>query len=406
MASTVTNQQPASARSDAEASLPLAALLVLCLQAPVAAIALTGMSPVMPQIGAEFAAVPNADILVRLMMSGLSAAAIIGSLLSGFLAERFGQMRLLLVALTTYALSGAVIFLLDDIYLMVACRIVQGVANAAVGVVAMALITTRVAADRRDKWLGFYLVSSMAGTIVLFSAIGTIASYGWRYTFLLFLLALPLAVLLAIFLPKELRTQGEERIAEQTALGAPPPVPWALAGFGVLCGSVSAASPMFLPYHFDTMGLGQPGTIAMLMIGGTVLSGVTTFSFGWLRQRFSAIQFFVVGFALNAAGLVIISFATGAGMVLAGLMVQGMALGLVMPNAFSACAATVRPEWRARLLGFVRAGFAAGPLVAQPVLEVVYRQSSAGATLLAIALASLGGAVWVFLGRRQFDPAQ
>ena len=367
--------------------------------------ALTGIAPVMPMIGAEFANVPNADVLVRLMMSGLSAAMIVGSLLSGMLVSRFGQLRLLVVALSAYALAGALIFLLDNIYIMVACRIIQGAANAAAGVVAMGLITTRVAADRRDKWLGIYLVSGMVGIIVLFSAIGAIASFGWRYTFLLFLLALPLAALLVMFLPKVPQASGELGNPERPS-DPKPPVPIGLAAFGVLCGAVSAASSMFIPYHFATLHLGEPGTIALLMISGTVVSGVTTASFGWLRQWISAIQAFMAAFLLNAAGLLLVAFATGATMLVAGMMIQGLGLGMLIPNAFSASAAAAAPAWRTRQIGFVRAGYFAGPLAAQPVLELIYRNSSAGMVMIAIALASLVGVPAVMIGRRQFDPAQ
>lgn len=393
--------------AEAAPPLTLAALLVLCLQAPVGGIALAGMSPVMPLIGAEFAAVPYADVLVRLMMSGLSAAMIVGALLSGILVDRIGKIRMLVIALTIYGLSGAAIFLLDNLYLMVLCRLIQGVANAAVGVLAMALIMTRIPSDKRDKWLGFYMVSGTVGILLLFSAIGAIAEVGWRYTFLLFLLALPLAVLLALVLrgddpPRSYPAHSEADAAVGRTV-AKAPTYWGLAAFGVLCGTVSVAAPMYLPYLLADLGLADPGTIAMLMVGGAGVSGLATFSFGWLRRKLSAMQMFVSGFVLNAIGLIMVFVATDAGLVLAGLMLQGLGLGLVMPNAFSACASATKLEWRARMLGYLRAGFYSGPLLAQPVLEVIYRQSSAGMTLVAIAAASLCGIVWVTVGHRQFE---
>jgi MFS family permease len=164
------------------------------------------------------------------------------------------------------------------------------------------------------------------------------------------------------------------------------------------------ASSMFLPYHLAELGLGDPGTIAMMMVGGAGASGVATLCFGLVRSKLSALQIFIIGFVLNGVGSLLIAFATGPIVLLAGMVLGGVGLGLVMPNVFSACAAATQPQWRARMLGFVRAGFNAGPLMAQPVLEVVYRQSNAGMTLAAIGLASFGGVVWVLLTRRQFDP--
>lgn len=390
--------------ADAEPPLSLGALLVLCLVAPVGGMALTGMSPVMPLIGAEFASMAGSEILVRLMMSGLSAAMILGALLSGVLADRIGQVRLLVISLTIYAISGSAIFLLDDLYLMVLCRVVQGVAIAAAGVLAMALITTRVPPARRDTWLGFYMVAGTAGILLLFTAIAAIAELGWRYTFLLFLLALPLALMLIVSLSDQTRGKQTAGEAISASLAQKPPVPWGLAAFGVLCGAIASASPMFFPYHLADLGIGDPGTIAMMMVGGAAAAGVTTLCFGLVRRRFSAIQVFVFGFSLNGVALMIQAFANGPAMILLGMVAAGIGLGILMPNVFSACAGATRAEWRARMLGFVRAGFYAGPLLAQPVLEVIYRHSSAGMTLLAIAVASFGGVVWVLFTVRQFDP--
>ena len=384
--------------------LPLVALIALLFLAPLSGMALSGMTPVMPLIGKEFAGLANAEILVRLMMSGLSAAMIFGALASGMLANRVGQLRLLLAALMVYAVSGSAIFLLDNLYAMVACRVVQGIANAAAGVLAMALITTRVAPSKRDKWLGFYLVSGTFGVLALFSAIGAIAHFGWRYTFLLFLLALPVALMLALTLPPEAKKDAASTGGETAAVGQKPPIPLALTAFGVLCGALASTSAMYLPYHLAGLGLGDPGTIAMLMIGGAAVSGAASLCFGWIRRYLSAIQIFVAGFLLNAAGLIAVVHASSAAAMLAALMIQGLGLGLLMPNAFSACAAATVPDLRARMLGFVRAGFYAGPLLIQSPLEVIYRRWDAGSAILAIGLLSLAGVVWVLAGRRQFDP--
>lgn len=395
----------AASAGEQQAPLTLPALLALCLLAPVAGIAHAGMSPVMPLIGEDFDHLPGSDLLVRLMMSGLSAAMILGALLSGLLAARLGTVRLLVTTLTIYGLSGAAIFLLDNLWLMLVCRLIQGVAVAAAGVLAMALITTRVPPARRDTWLGFYMVSSVVGIMLLFSAVGALAAVGWRYTFLLFLLALPLALLLAFALREGRPGEGA---AQQTPPpdSAKPPIPLGLALFGVLAGAISAASPMYLPYHMAALGLGDAGTIAMMMVGGAAASGVTTLSFGLIRRVLSTIQVFVIGFSLNATALAIQALATGPEMILVGLVLAGIGLGMLMPNVLSACAATATAQWRARLLGFVRAGLHAGPLLVQPVLELVYRQSNAGMALLAIGIASAAGVAWVLLGRRQFEAAQ
>ncbi len=383
--------------------LPLIALLGLCTLAPLSGLAISGMAPVMPMIGKEFAGTPGADMLVRLMMSGLSAAMIVGALLSGMLASRVGQMRLLMVALVLYALSGSAIFFLDNLHVMVACRMIQGVANAAAGVLVMALITTRVPPHLRDKWLGFFTVSGTFGVLLLFGAVGALAAEGWRYTFLLFLIALPVALLIFLTLPAE---SQEERAATAAARAVPKSIPWTLTLFGVLAGGITTSISMYMPYHLHNLGLGAPETLAMLMIGGAAMAGVSSLSFGWIRKRFSAHHVFFGGFGMAGLGIALLASSSSLPLAAAGMMIQGFGLGALMPNIFSAAAAATPADRRAHMLGFVRAGFYTGPLLLQPVLELVSVRAGEQGALFAIALACVAGGAFPFLFRRAFDPVQ
>ncbi len=383
--------------------LPLAALLALCALAPLGGLALSGIAPVMPMIGAEFAAVPGADMLVRLMMSGLSAAMIAGALLSGMLASRVGQLRLLMVALVLYATSGAAIYFLDNLHVMVACRMLQGVANAAAGVLAMALITTRVPPHARDKWLGFYTLAGTIGVLVLFGVIGALAESGWRTTFLLFLLALPVALLIALTLPRQ---SGEERVAAAAAQARSAGIPWVLSLFGALCGAIVTSISMYMPYHLRDLGHGSPQTLAMLLIAATAVAGVSSFGFGWIRRRFSAMQVFLGGFALTGLGIGLLAAASDVPLAATGMLIEGLGLGALMPNIFSAAAAATPAEQRAHMLGFVRAGFYTGPLLFQPVLELVNARAGAQGALFGIALACIAGAAFPFVFRASFEPVE
>ncbi|MCB2061624.1 MAG: MFS transporter [Novosphingobium sp.] len=383
--------------------LTLAACIALCCLAPLSGLALSGIAPVMPEISTEFARYPNSGVLVRLMMSALSAAMIFGALVTGILAERIGQLRLLLMLLVLYAVSGAGIFLLDNLYAMVGFRIVQGVANAGMGVLAIALITTRIPSDRRDRWLGFFSVTGAVGVLLLMLAVGAIANFGWRYVFLMFLLALPVGLLVLFTLPSA--GSPSEVATDPVAKATSTDTPWGLMVFGLACGSIVTTITMYLPYHVADVGHGSPETVAMLMVVGAGMSALTAFSFGWIRARLSALQTFVAGFAVTATGLVLVVAAHDLPLLYAGMAVNGAGLGVIVPNMFSATAATALPEHRARMLGFVRAAFYAGPLVAQPVFEWFMLNWGAGASILAIAAACMLALAISVVGRSIFTPA-
>jgi MFS family permease len=360
------------------------------------------LPPILPQITAHFAAEPDAGVLVRLMVSGLSAAMIVGAFASGFLAERIGELRLLLICLVLYALSGAAGFVLDDLRLMVASRLVLGAVFSAASGLAMALLTTELAPHARDRWVGFFVVSGTIGAVLLVGIVGAIGKYDWRYVFLLYLVALPVALFTMAVFPK--RDGAARAAAAEAAIGYG--VPWRMMLVALLVGAIGTTTFMYLPYHLAAIGQGRPEQLAPVMATSTALGAVGSAAYGWVRRRGSAVAVFVGGPLLAAAGLLVIVSTTERSIIFAGIALYGAGLGVVMPNLFSACAAATPAVYRPRMLGFVRSTFYGGPLLAQVVLEMVLGRFGPPATLAAIALICGGVALLALLFRRTFIPVE
>jgi predicted MFS family arabinose efflux permease len=383
-----------------EPYMPLAACIAICTLGPLSGLAQSALPPILPQITAHFAAEPNAGILVRLMVSGLSAAMIVGALASGFLAERMGELRLLLICLVIYGFAGAAGFMLDDLKLMVAARLVLGIVFSAASGLAMALLTTEVAPAKRDRWVGFFVVSGTVGAVVLVGLVGAIGRYDWRYVFLLYLLAWPCALFAAATFPKRERTP--RAAAAQVAGGYR--VPWQMMLVAMLVGAIGTTMFMYLPYHLATIGQGRPEQLAPVMATSTALGAVGSTAYGWIRRYVSAVAVFVGAPLLAAVGLLVIVSTSERLVIFAGIALFGSGLGIVMPNVFSGCAAATPAIYRPRMLGFVRSTFYGGPLLAQVFLEMVLSRLGPGAALTAIALICIGAALLAIAFRRSFTP--
>jgi len=392
-----------TAEGSSSAALPLIACIALCCLGPLSGLAQGGLSPVMPRISEHFAADPNAGVLVRLMISGLSAAMIFGALLSGFLSERVGQLRLLMICLVLYGLAGAAGFVLDSLHLIVASRILLGVANAAAGVLAMALITTRVAADARDFWLGFYVVAGTIGTLLFTLIVGIVGQYGWRLAFLVYLVALPVALFVALTFTA---APDEQAAASETRKASGGAIPWSKVLFGLLTGAIGTTTMMYLPFHLAAAGHGAPEEVAQVLVFSGLFGALFSAAYGSVRKWLSAVQVFVWFLALAALGLMLIVAADSTVLLYAGVALYGGGYGIVVPNLFGACAAATQPEYRARMLGLVRAGFYAGPLVAQLFLEMVLRQWGPASAVAGIAAMCAGAAVLALVLRRVFVPVE
>jgi MFS family permease len=383
-----------------QTDISLGARLSLLLVSPLSGLAQSGMTPILPKISEHFATVPNAEATVRLMISGLSFAMIGGALMGGMAGDRFGRRRVLIWMLVIYAIAGVAGYFLDNLYLLIASRMVLGLANACAGIMIAAIFTTRINPSSRDKWLGFLVVSGTVGSIMLLGVVGAVAKVDWHYVFLLHLSSLPVALLiLAVLSPSP---ESSAAPIHNPAVGG---APIGLTLFGIACGVVSTGYLSFVPFHLKHIGYGAPQLVAGVIMTSGLSGAAVSFWYGWIRHRLTAVPVFMLGFAVCAVGLTTIAWATDYKVVLVGIALVGGSVGLIAPTLFSASAASAPPERRARYLGFARAGMYAGPLVAQLPLEPLVRAAGAGAAILAVGGFSAMLAVWVSFGRRLFAPA-
>lgn len=380
--------------------LSLAACICLLIVAPLSSLAQGGLTPILPRMSEHFAADPNAEMLVRMMVSGLSFAMIVGSLGSGFVAERIGQGRLLLLSLAIFAAAGVLGALLESLYLIVASRLLLGIVTAALGVMTATFITTRVAPASRDRWLGFYVVMGTFGGVVVLMLAGLVGKLDWRNVFYLHLAAIPVLLLLRATLPAD--AQHEVAALREGAVTGRGGFPWALVLFGIVCGAVLTTVMIFFPFHLRGLGLGAPDKVALFMSVSAFTGGVSAFAYGWLRKRLSIVRLFIVGFALAGLGLGGAILTEVEAAILASMMTFGLGVGVIAPNLFAASAAAVPPARRARTIGLVRAGFYAGPLVAQIPLEPIARALGPGAAVAALAVLAFAAIAHAMLIERHF----
>lgn len=388
-----------SEANDTAEAIDIPGRLSLLLIAPLSGLAQSALSPVLPKISAHFAGQPEADVLVRLLVSSVPAAMILGSLVGGILTERFGQRRMLLWMLAAYAVAGSAGFLMADLQWILVSRIFLGIFNAGAGVIAAAIITTRIPMVHRNKWLGFFMMAGTFGSIGILLLAGALGAHDWRLVFLLHGIAVPVLLLIALLLPADSRPP---RTTRSVAGGR---IPFALAFYGAAIGAIASTAVIFLPYHLAEIGEGDPQRVASAILPNAFVGGVVAFSYGWIRRYLGIIEVFAIGFVAAAIGtLLIVWTATFTG-ALVGMALVGCAIGFAGPNLFAASAEAAPPERRARTIGIVRAGFYSGPLLAQLSLEPLSLSYGAGSALAALGTFALLMVGLTYLGRRALVPA-
>ncbi|MBA9004280.1 MFS transporter [Thermomonospora cellulosilytica] len=155
----------------------------------VVTVELTLTAVTLPLIGADLGAGPAATTWVVLAYALPTAALAIPA---GRWADGADLRRVLLLAVTAVGLTSVLAAAAPTFELLVAARVLQGVAGALVAAVYMPLIRTVVAPSARGRALGYVTTIMPAGTMAGASLGGLVAgAFGWRPVFLI---KLPLLV--------------------------------------------------------------------------------------------------------------------------------------------------------------------------------------------------------------------
>lgn len=372
-------------------TMPSRGGIAVCLASgPITTLALAGPIPILPAMAAEFAQVPNGETLVRGVLTTVSLASIVGAPLAALVAERLGLRRVLVAALGLSGVAGAACGLVDDLYTLLALRFLVGLANAAIGTIAIALIALWFTRSDRDYWLGrLTFVATVVG-FLLIPVAGALGELNWRAIFWLHAISLLFIPLALLGIRSDL---GSETPPDGAADAAAPAIPSVRAGaliaMGLAFGVVVSSPSLFLPFHLADIGSGSPAEVAAALLPVPITMAVSSFFYGRLRSRFSMAALLVPGMALAACAYTIDAMAGSLWQVIAGQTLLGLAIGMLMPLLYGWAAAAGPDATRTRRVGIVRGSFFAGLPVAQFLLEPFAGWAGAAGALYAVAALAL-----------------
>ncbi|MEM6273447.1 MAG: MFS transporter [Bacteroidota bacterium] len=136
-------------------------------------------------------------------------AVVIAAPFAGRLADRFGRLRLLFVGLVLYAIGGTSGLYLNDLYSLLAARLVLGIGVAGTMTVAVTLIGDYFFGAEHEQFMGFQGVFMSFGGVVFVGTGGRLADIFWRMPFLLYFFSLLVLVLAVVYLPEPVRPEKE-----------------------------------------------------------------------------------------------------------------------------------------------------------------------------------------------------
>lgn len=212
------------------------------------AVSATAVSVAFPQIAADY----HASVSLAAWVLGANQLGLLAlGLVAGGMCDIVGKKRVATFALSLFAVGSLLSALAPNIYLLIASRLVVGMATGSLSVTFIAMVA-ELFPKSRQKAIGLIASAYFVGMIVGPNIGGWVTeSLGWRWVFWL---SIPVGVLGVIICST--MVQGDRKVAA---------APVNLKGAGVFAASMSFI--MIGLSSFGNLGKGMPGWVAGVLVG-------------------------------------------------------------------------------------------------------------------------------------------
>lgn len=344
--------------------------IILVLAAVMPAMAIISLVPVMPLLGREFGPVPGSKALIPIALTVPALCVALFSPLAGWLSDRIGRKMLLFVALLGYAAIGIVPFFLTDLKQIIGARVGLGIFEAVIMTVATALIGDYYKGAAREKWIGIQVAVVSVSAIFLIAIGGALGdAIGSRGPFLMYLLAVPIALMVAwkLFEPAVIeKASGPKESLPWKALA---PLLVTTLGVGIFfyttivkLGDILLLSSEVTP--------GVIGAVGALFNIGVMLG---TILFIRLKTKSSGAKLLAIGMLLFAVGYSGMGFSGSFSMTVAFSFITSLGAGLLLPTMLTWVMSILPGNVRGRGTGLWTGMFFLGQFIAPLVAVALYK---------------------------------
>ncbi|MGB5378426.1 MFS transporter [Muriicola sp.] len=328
------------------------------------------ISASLPDMTRTFELQPNGAALVKLSLSFPGLFIAMSAILAGIIIDKIGRLKLLGAALIFYAIGGTSGYYLENIYLILAGRALLGIC---VGIT-MTIVTTLVAdyyqGKARQKFAGLQIAIMSIGGIIFISLGGILADIGWRVPFLLYLFSLFILPATYFFLKEPAAAVNVQKTAVQVKS---PAIIWLVFGNVMLIWIIFFIIPVQIPFYLKSIGVEKNSMIGLAVASATFFSAISSFSFSRIKDMFSFRQIFGIGYLLLALAFLAFAYGDSYTMVLLGMLLGGLGMGLMIPNAnvwvMQLAPLEIRGREIGRLTTFWFMGQFLSPIVLLPFLD-------------------------------------
>jgi MFS family permease len=351
------------------------------------------IAPALPQIQEYFADQPNSELLTKLLLTIPALFIAICAPIAGALIDYLGRIKLLLISLVLYSISGISGFFLDDLPSLLVSRAILGVAVAGVMTTAITLIADYFKGEERSEFMGFQGTAIALGGVVFLLSGGLLAEISWRAPFLVYFCAfgiLPFAyyILYEPDVPKE--DKANVLIPKVAYPKNQIIIIYITAFVGMMLFYII---PVQIPFYIKHQTGVSNTLIGVAIASSTLSSAVVSFNYKRIKRKFSFSSIYTFSFLFLGIGFLMIYVVSDYILITISLLIAGIGMGVLIPNS-NVWIVTLSPEMmRGRVVGGLTTSIFIGqfvsPLFGEPILayasmESIYAVAGVGMILISV----------------------
>ncbi len=328
------------------------------------------VGPSMGVISAAFPESTQSD--ARYMMLIVYLTCFIFSILAGRLAKKYDKKKILLIGLLIYGITGMLPIFATSMSQIIVMRLITGIGVGLALPMTGAIIADHTSGQKRMKMLAMAAIVANIAGIVIVPIVGVLMVISWKASFYMFALALVIALVVLIGVPKSPPIK-QENASTETPVKAKIPSIWyfytACVAFIWCMNGVYPVNTAFFVMGETTL---TPTLIGVLMMA-TPLGGIIgSYLFPKLNKVLKS--FYVpVGLFVFAIGFVLLSIGHSLTFLLIASVVVGMAAGLLYPYALNVIAIRAKsPAQKDMGMGLLGASLPIGGFLGAPFCQLVF----------------------------------
>lgn len=308
------------------------------------------VSPILPVVRDAFVVTDaRASLLITLyFLPGVVLSPVIG-----LLADRYGRRVVVIPSVVAFGVTGGSIAFVDDFAVILAIRVLQGAAAAGVFILTVTFISDTFDGVQRNAVLGINGAVLLGGAAFYPFLGGFLGSYEWHLPFLLYFLAVPVAVYATPRLDES--PLVIPRCGPGYIRGAAEALPRVEAGllYGatflletVAFGSILTVVPFLLKAELDASSVTAGAVITVMASAAAVVSSKN----GSLARHRSNHRLLAFCACLFGVGLLVAWSGHSLPVIMTGVAIFGAGFGLLLPSVDAEIGRIAPPEYRAGAL--------------------------------------------------------